>query len=265
MSKRHVKFQTLISLMLSNNIIMARLGFIFTLISIVILFPLVFLISQLSEDKYDTYNYEEIQKNGKEIQAQITYIGYKENITVNGRHPVEIMYKYPAGAETKSDQFTTLDVYEASGFEEGQTITIKDFKGQTMIKGLEPFKFPVVIFYILPAIFFIMGFSFILISFLRVLKQYNLYRNGVVHDANLLMIVPNSGLPVTGIGKSLSVCYDYTGRSGHKYYGDTNVKDFSVLSRYKAGDTIKILVSETDESVSCFVPPKVVYTNNWQL
>lgn len=235
-----------------------RLGFY-------IFFRVSFIISLSLSGSDDGYDYDLILEKGTEMQAHITYVESINNIEVNGENPIRIIYTYNDNGKEVTDEFKTLDLYEADLMIESETAPVKVFNEQSAIVGLDPFNFPYFIFLVFPILFFIGGITMLFIAAKPALNNYRLYKSGIVKEAQIYAIMPVSGLPVTNIGRKVSVDYTYTGKSGNKLYGNTISKDFTLLAKFKAGDIVKVFVSETDETKSTLIPEDLARKNNWNI
>ncbi|UPZ16826.1 hypothetical protein [Flavobacterium humidisoli] len=264
MKKREVPFSILIKLIKSKGPI-SLMGFIFTFSSLFILFPFVFFISELTLDPYQKYNLDEIKKYGLEQKARIINIKSIKNVSINGEHPLLFNYQYTTNGKIVSDKFQTMDFDKTQNIKIGDEIKIKMFENQSKISGLEPFTFPFYIFYLLPFIFFIVGATFLLITLKPSLREYNLYKNGIVKDANIISIILNSGIPLFNIAQKVSINYYYIGSDGKKIFGKSNTSDYSIINEKKENDKIKIFVSETNESNSCLIPKLEALQNQWKM
>lgn len=210
-------------------------------------------------------DYDAILQNGVESQAEIVNVKSQENVEIKGENPVVITYTYTDNGKLVTDGFKTLDLYKANGMVEKGTVNIKVYNGESAIIGLKPFEFPFFIFMFAPAIFLIGGIIMLLVTLLPALKKYKLYKTGIVKGAEVYGIMPVAGLPITNIGRKVSVDYTYTGRNGNEIYGNSVSDDFTLLARVKPGDAIKIFVSETDEIISTLVPEDLARKNNWKI
>ncbi|WP_339838435.1 hypothetical protein [uncultured Flavobacterium sp.] len=264
MNKREVTFSNLITL-IKNRRPFSILGIIFVFSSLFIILPSILFMTNSFIEPYEKYNFEKIEQNGTELNAKITDLRPVNNVTINGEHPLRISYEYLEKGLTKTDKFQTMELEKTNEMKIGNEIKIKTFENQSKIQNLESFTFPFYMFYILPLIFFIIGSIFSFIGLTPALLDYNLYKNGVVKDATLISMVPNSGLPISGIGQSILINYYYENRNGQKIFGKSKTMDFSIMVEKKIEDKIKIFVSETDETKSCLVPKLESMKNNWKI
>lgn len=264
MNKREVTFSNLITL-IKNRRPFSILGIVFVFSSLFILLPSIFFMTNSFIEPYQKYDFEKIEQNGTEKNAKITDLRAVNNVTINGEHPLRISYEFLDKGLTKSDKFETMDLDKTNEMKIGNIIKIKTFENQSKIQNLESFTFPFYMFYILPLIFFVLGAIFSFIGLIPVFRDYNLYKNGVVKEATLISMVPNSGMPISGFGQSVLIDYYYENRNGQKEFGKSKTTDFSILAEKKVEDKIKIFVSENDETKSCLVPKKEAMKNNWKI
>ncbi|RAR47329.1 hypothetical protein [Flavobacterium lacus] len=264
MNKREVTFSNLITLIKSRRPF-SILGIVFVFSSLFIILPSILFMTKSFIEPYEKYDFEKIEQNGTEINAKITDLRPVNNVTINGEHPLRISYEYLENGLTKSDKFQTMDLEKTNAMKIGSEIKIKTFENQSKIQNLESFTFPFYVFYILPLIFFILGSIFSFIGLIPALRDYNLYKNGVVKEATLISMVPNSGLPISGIGQSILINYYYENRNGQKIFGKSKTTDFSIMVEKKVEDKIKVFVSENDETKSCLVPKLEALKNNWKI
>jgi hypothetical protein len=253
MTKRVVRFSSLIQLIKIRRPFSVQ-GIVFVFSSLFILLPSVVFMSNSFLESYQKYDFEEIEQNGIELDANITDLRSVKNVSMNGEHPLEISYAFVDNGVTRLDKFQTIDLEKTNELKIGSEVKIKAFGNQSKIQDLAPFSFPFYLFYILPLIFFVLGSVFLAIGLIPALRDYNLYKHGVVKEGTIISLTPNSGLPVTSIGQSILVNYYYLGSNGGRLFGKSKSTDFSLLVDYKPEDKIKLYVSEKDESISCLVP-----------
>lgn len=263
MNKRRVSFSTVFSL-LKGKRPFGYIGLLFLVMSTFVILPTVFNLSSNLQAPYEKYDQSAIAKNGVVKEAIVTSVNPLNNVTINGVHPLLISYDYIDNAKKVSDQFETMDK-EATNLTSGSTIKIKAYNGESAIEGFVPFSFPVVMFYIIPVVFFFIGSILFLVAAVPAYRTYKLYSNGIVRDAKIFSMFVNGGSPVTNIGRSVLVNYYYFDVRSNKIFSTTSITDFSIMHEKRPEDTIKIFVSETDETKSCMVPPAVAIKNNWKI
>lgn len=264
MSKRYVTFSNFITL-LKNSGPFSIIGIVFDFVALFILLPMVLFMSNSFAEPHEKYDFDAIEKKGTMKTATITDVQSVDNVTVNGRHPLKIIYEFSDNGSIKSDAFQTMDFYKVQDFKVERKIQIKIFENESKIQNLKPFAFPFFVFYILPFIFFTLGLIFLIIGVIPVLKDYELYKNGVVKEGFIISMIPNSGLPITNIGQSILINYYYVGSHGQKIFGKSKTKDFSIMIENKSGDSLKLFVSEKDETKSCMIPKLEAIKNNWKV
>lgn len=264
MNKREVTFSNLIKL-IKNRRPFSILGVVFVFSSIFILTPSILFLTNSFIEPYEKYDFDKIEQNGIEQTAKIVDLRPVNNVTINGEHPSKISYEFLNNGLTKSDKFQTMDLDKTNEIKIGDEIKIKTFENQSKIQNLEPFTFPFYLFYILPLIFLLVGIPFLLIGLIPALREYNLYKNGIVKEGTIISLTPNSGLPITNIGQSILINYYYLSSNGEKIFGKSKTTDFSIMTEKKAEDKIKLFVSESDETKSCIVPKLEAMKNNWKI
>lgn len=265
MDKRKVGFNILLRLIRSKGPI-ATMGLIFTILSVVILFPLVIILSVVLRNPYAKSDVDKIKSQGVEKNATITNIKIISNVTVNDAHPVVLTYSYTVGSQTLTDKFEALvDYYKIEGLKVGDKIPVLDYNGQSIVKNLEPYSFPVGLFYLLPGIFFIIGSIFLLTALFPALRIYNLYKKGIIKDAQIVSMSIENNIPFTSGRQNLIVDYFYNDAYENQTLGEAKTDDMLLLHEKKSGDTIKIFVSETDDQLSCIVPRLLALKYNWTI
>lgn len=263
-NKREVNFKVLYDL-LKRRGPLSLLGIIFTALSIFICISLI-LIAPSIKKPYEKYNFSEIIKNGTQKTAKVTSIDPVYNVTVNGEHPEIISYDYENNGQSISDKFETFDLEKAADYKVGGEISVLAYQNQSMIKDLKPYGFPVFIFYLIPLIFFTIGLIFLLITLPPALKIYNLYKTGFVKEAQIISITSGSSIsPIMMAGQSFEVNYSFLNEYGNIIFGASKTPDFLIVNEKKAGDPIKIFVSEMDENKSCLVPALEAMKYNWSI
>jgi hypothetical protein len=264
MNNRKVGFNVLLRLIRSKGPI-PTMGLIFTVLSIFVLLPIVIAISIILRNPYAKSDPDNIKLHGTEKDATITMIKIIANTTVNNAHPVIITYSYNEGIQAISDKFEALVDYDKiENLKIGDKIGVIAYEGQSIIKDLEPYSFPVALFYILPGMFFIIGSILLLTALTPALRIYSLYKTGIIKDAQVVsMAIENSNLLMGG-RQNLMVDYFYNDAYGNQTIGEAKTDDILLLHEKKSGDTIKIFVSKDDQQ-SCIVPRLLALKYNWTI
>lgn len=263
METRKVGFFTIFKL-LQNKKPHFFLGAMFTFMSIVFI-VVFFLVAGNWTEPYEDYDHKTINEKGIEQEATIVNLSSKDNVSVNGKNPVVITYSFKNKELDKVDKFQTLDVDKASLLSIGDKVRIKTYNNESLVQGYEPFGFPVMLLMLMgPFLFFIIGIIMLLICVIPVFKIVDLYKRGIIEEAEVYSVVPVSGMPVTNIGRKVSIDYTYALKNGEKKYGNTTTTDFYLLAEIKPGDKVKIFVSE-DGKKSCLIPKREAIKNNWNI
>ena len=253
MNKRRVDISTLIRLIKQRGPI-AIIGLVFTLISLLVLFPIITAITFAGKQPYEQYDHKKIEAQGVEMPAKITYAKVMYNVSINGEHPVIISYSYQNNGQTRNDKFETIDLEKIANLNVGDEIKIKVLGDQSKMAGVESFSFPFDIFYILPGVFLLIGIPFFIIGVLPVIRLYNLYKNGDVREATLVSVEPAK--------RGVDVHYYFTGLHQDKIFGKSRA-DYTYLSQKQPNDKVKIFVSARNENNSCLVPKLEALKYNW--
>lgn len=241
------------------------LGFIFTSLALFVFLPMTLIMTATSREPHEKYDFDAIDKNGSTVEGIVTGAAYLTNVTVNGRHPIVISYSYSKSGTTRRDMFQTFDLDKAQNLAPGATVEVKEYRGQSVITGMEPYVFPVYLIMFGPFVFLVIGIIFLLIALIPALKKYRLYKSGMVKDAEIISMAPTS-FGVRGMHRqSLLVNYFFTGRNGTKVFGESVTDEYSLLHENKSGDLIKVFVSEEDDSQNCIVPKLESLKYNWNI
>lgn len=216
-----------------------------------------------SKEKFETYNHKEISEKGVEKTAVITNMIVKHNVSINGVNPIVVDYEYKNDNDTVGDKFETLEVEKAGMLKVGDSITVKVYKTESAVVGLEPYSFPFKVFFIMPFIFLLIGIPLLLTSLLPVLRDFKLYKSGIIQEGQVEYMTQHDGLPISGIGRKTVVGYSYISH-GTKIFGESSTTDSMVLYEKKRGDAIKIFVSE-DGKRSCLIPRIEAIKNGWNI
>jgi hypothetical protein len=261
---RPVKFKTLFTLVRSKGPL-AIIGLVFTLVSLVFVLPIVIIVSSALKTPFEEYNFKEIEKNGIEKIAKITFVKTINNVSINNEHPQLISYEYENNGQRVSDKFETLDLEKTAGFSIGKEIKILVNQNQSIIKGLEPFSFPTELFFLFPFIFLLIGIPMLLVGLLPALRTFNLYKTGLVKDAYLVALDTNAIASAFRFNQSVLVHYYFLNEFGSKVFGKSTTSDLLMLKDKKAGDIVKVFVSENDENKSCLIPGPEAMKYNWSI
>jgi len=264
MDSRKVSLNVLFRLIRSRGPIPA-MGLIFTILSIFVLFPLVIVLSMVLRNPYKKGDSDKIKLQGTEKEATITSAEIIANVTVNAAHPVILSYSYNKGVKTIADKFEALIDYDKiEKFKAGDKIAVIAYQGESIVKDLEPYSFPVALFYLLPGMFFIIGSIFLLIGLFPALSTYNLYKTGMIKNAQVVSMAVENSNPFMGGKQYLTVDYFYNDTYGNQTIGESKTDDILLLHEKKSGDIIKIFVSNDDQQ-SCIVPRLLALKYNWTI
>ena len=250
---RAVPFKLLFSIF-KTKYPFSGIGLVFIPLSIFVFIPVIMFFAS-TKDTYEKYDHEKIINQGKDFTAKVTLVQTQNNVTVNNIfHPQIIDYTFSDNGQTKNGKFKTLTNANNPIFKIGDSINIKSYNGESVIKNLKPFSFPINQFYILPLIFLLIGFPFFLIGLLPVFKQYRLYKNGIKKEATIISLTPTNMIPIINVNQNVLVNYFHVGQNGEKILNKSISSGLHLLAEKKLQDKIDIYVSSNDENISCLVP-----------
>lgn len=253
MNQRSVSVSRLFNLLFTESKL-SLIGLILTLFAAVILYPLISLQVSNFQTNFGLHDYSVLKNNAEEFEADIIQVEYLNNITINGQHPIKTTYQFNYHGRERVDEFVSMDWYKAQEFESNKRIIIVANDDISMVKGMEPpgFAFKLFyIFYIFPAIVFVVGLALLLAGFIKALKVYTIYQKGIVRDGIAELFIPAK--------KNIVVSYSYEGSAGQKIGGKSTFKSSEILNKIKMKDPIKVLVLPENELKSVMVPPN----NEW--
>jgi hypothetical protein len=239
-------------------------GIIFTLIPLLFGIILSFIFSSIDPQSPEI-DFDLIDANGVTIQATVNNIEVQDNISINNEHPRLISYSYNNGDRLIDDKFRALDSVNVYKLSVGDTIQIKYFNEQTIIAGLKPYKFPTKEILLIMISFLVIGLTALGLLYWRVRRQLNLFKNGNVTNAEIISMVPTSGLPISGLGQKVTVHYQYQTIDGQKILGKSVTSDYTILTSKKQGDIIKIFVSPNNETESSVFSRLDEIRNHWKI
>jgi hypothetical protein len=230
------------------------IGLAFIILAIFVFFPLIVFFNS-TKDAYEKYDYDNIINQGKDFTATVTFVQVQNNVTINKMfHPQIIDYTYNDNGQIKNEKFKTLINGANPVFKIGDYINIKVYHGESVIKDLKPFSFPIRFFYAIPLIFLLIGIPFFLIGLLPVLKHYTLYKTGIKREATIISLTTTSILPVVSMSQNILVTYFYAGQNGNKILGQSISSGLHLMTDKKVQDKIDIFVSPKNENISCVEP-----------
>ena len=258
---RTVNFSTKFKLVMQKPI-KATFAFVFTFFALIIAIVLGIISSALKGD-FPEVNYEEVNQHGTSVTGTINEIEIQYNTIVNGKHPAILSYSYEYKGVLKTSKVKTLEPSKVKQLSIGDPIVVKTLNDQSIIIGFKPFSFPIGFFFIFPAMFLVIGLVFLFPLLYSVSKKLKLYKEGRIIEGEILAMTPNSGLPITNIGKSVDVHYSYIDSQGARQIGNSKTTDFSILNDKKKGEAIKILVLPRNGTKSCIYPNLIAIKNQW--
>jgi len=230
------------------------IGLTFIILSLFVFFPLITFFNS-TKDAYEKYDYDKIVTQGKNLVAKVSSVQTQDNVTVNDVfHPQIIDYIYNDNGQAKNDKFKTLSNGDKPIFKIGDTLNIKSYNGETVIKNIKPFSFSIGFFYFIPIMFLLVGIPFFLIGLLPALKNYRLYKNGIRKEATIISLETTRILPVVTMNQNVLVNYFYIGQNGNKILDKSISTGLYLMTEKKAQDKIDIFVSSKNENISCVVP-----------
>lgn len=136
---------------------MSIIGLVFTCVALFVMVPIQFVMPKLLQEPYERYNYKEIVQKGECVTARVNDVEVKYNVTVNGIHPRVISYDYVYQGSTFADKFQTMEVKQADALLTNDSINVSVWKGASVINNRKLFTFPFQLFWIMPAIFLLVG------------------------------------------------------------------------------------------------------------
>ncbi len=204
-----------------------------------------------------------INKNGKSAIATITNIQTQNNITINNQHPFIITYTYSSNGKEIENTYRALDPNKVNRINIGDTVQVKHLADSSIIIHVKPFEFP---FYILFEVLFpclLIGLTILGILVFQILRKINLYRYGEIKQANVLSIKPKNLFPFTSLGAWVQIKYQYHMQNSQFIVGETSTSNLELLKTIKPADTIKIIVSSTNQTQSCLIPQLEQIRSTW--
>lgn len=261
---RRVGFKTILTLLKQKRTHFST-GVILTLLPLGV-GSIFLLITTLTDSGIPKVDYDQITDHGKSTMASITNIETQSNITVNNEHPSVISYDYLTHDNIEIHGiYRSLNPDKINKMNVGDSVQIMYLANNSVIVGLEPFKFPLNIIFSILTPLMIIGIITLIILYLRIKNILDLFKYGSVKEAELVSMTIKNGLPISGIGQGVIVQYQYKTTTGDNILGDSFTNDHSILNSKKQGDIIKVFVSEVKESNSCLIPKAESIRNNWNV
>ncbi|WP_445715013.1 hypothetical protein [Flavobacterium sp.] len=216
-------------------------------------------------DETPEVDYDLIYSKGKETKAVVTDIDIQYNVTINEVHPTIIRYQYTENGKQVESKQKVLEVRKIEELEIGDEIAIKTLNGNSIIKNMEPYEFPLKLFSIIPVFIIIVGLFLILYSINNIRKDIYLYKFGNISKGRIISIMPKPGLPISNIGQGIVVHYEFETKNGQKIFAESFSTDFSIMGYMKKDDLIPIFISPKNDYDSCLVTKSDSYKNNWNI
>lgn len=117
-------------------------------------------------ENYEKYDIKMIIEKGNNAKGVIISVKEISNVSINGIHPKIIRYRYfnKESGTLKEDFFKTIDIKNFDKIAKADSLEIKYYNNQSYIKSMEPFSFPILIFWGIPPMFFINGLIFLFVG-----------------------------------------------------------------------------------------------------
>lgn len=259
---RKIRFSTIISI-LKKRPISLFLGLLCTFLPLFLMVLFVIVFSNFGNETPDV-DFDMVENRGEEYDAVITDLETQYNITINGVHPTIIHYSYEKGATLINSKYRVLEDRKIDELGIGDQIIIKDFEGDSIVNGLDPYEVDLPLLLFIPSPFLIVGIPFLIYALFHLRSELELYRHGKVKQASIVSMIPKSGLPISGMGSGIIVYYAYS-IDDNKHIGESTTDDFSLISDYKKNDVIPIFVSEVNPTKSSIVPKLESIRNGWNI
>lgn len=258
---RKVKFSTVYRI-LKKRPISISFGALFTFMPLLMLIIFSLAFSSLEADMPEV-DFDLINSQGEEMEAEITNIETQYNTTINGVHPTIIYYQYHKNNMSTTSKSRVLEERKVESLTIGDNIDIQVLDGASIIKGMKPYSFPIRMISGIFIPFLIFGLPFLIYATIQLVREMKLYKSGKVVIAEVVSLMPKAGLPVSGVGQGVIVHYEYKSSAGNKILGESITSDFSIMTDKKKGDLIPVFVSSSNEGHSCVVPKLDSLRNNW--
>jgi hypothetical protein len=254
--QRQVSFRTVLDLVKRRPILLI-IGTIFTVLPFFFGGIFALILSTIDSDVPEI-NYSLLNSNGSRIQATITNVEEQENISINDAHPVIISYSFEFEGEQLEDRYKILDP-KASQMKVGNPINIRFLNGHSIIAGIKPFAFPISILLVVLTPFLVIGLVLLGYLYWSVSNQIGLFKNGKVVEAEIISMAL-----IPGLAQKIVVHYQYK-LSGQAILAKSTTTDYTILTRKKQGESVKIFVSPNDETKSCLVCRLDDIRNDWKI
>ncbi len=221
------------------------------------------MMNSLKENFPYVENIEEIKSNGIKESAILTEIEPIENVTINGNNPTILTYEFELNAQKVQSKFSVFDPKKIRNLKEGDIISIKHLKEDSIVLGYEQYSFSMDFMNYIAGIFLLIGLTLSYFLYFRIKKEIDLYKKGEIKEGKIVSISYNKGFTFSKFGISMDVHYEYESPNGNNNIGKSRTNNFALTNNKSLGDTVRILVSKDGKS-SCLYPELISKTNGWK-
>ena len=230
--------------------------------SLLVFFPIGFLMNSLGNSFPFVENVEKIQSEGIKANAVLTNIKGINNVTINGNHPQVLTYEFDFNGQKTESKFSVLDPDKTDFLKTGDIIPIKHLNGESIPTEYEQYSFTMDFMFYIAAIVLLIGLILCYLLYRRVNNEILLYKTGRIIEGKIVSVNQNRISTSSKFGMSMDVHYEYVA-NGTTSIGNSRTNNFALTNNKSIGDTIWILVAGDGET-SCLYPELIAKKNGWK-
>ena len=179
----------------------------------------------------------------KVSQSGVESIGKILNIHNNTRNTIVIEYQYEHDGILKTEKFETVETHLQDQYKKGDDILILVSEHGSLIRDLERFKFPVLVFYMIPLIFLTVISPFVIAVLVNYIKLKTLYTNGHLSTGRIVSIKQgNSHSFIFFSDTFYTVLFKFSDSKNQEKTATSTTWNLALIANKNKGDAIPVIV-----------------------
>jgi hypothetical protein len=221
-------------------------GLFFTVLPLMQLSVFLLVFDPLFQEEDDA----KICATGEVAQGEVVRVEDVPNLSVNGRHPMRVYFRYKVGGAEREASMLTLSTTEVAKWQKGRPVAVRYLGDRATLADLTPADFPipraglVALTLLLNGCF---GMPFFVYALIGLRRKYRLLANGIVCQGKLLSFETLSSFFSWYPTGRFMATYTYLDSAGREVLGSAPSRDLTLLNGKTKGDPIDILVLPTNE------------------
>jgi hypothetical protein len=203
-----------------------------------------------------------IVAQGKPAMGEVLRVDDASNLSINGRRPARVFFRYKADGAEHEGSMLTLSTAEVAKWQKGKPVAVRYLGERATLADLEPAAFPFPAWAMMAALVAngCVGVPILAYAIIGLRWKYRVLADGVARPGKLISFEALSSFGSWHQWGRFRATYSYTDSAGRDVVGTATSRDLTLLNGKQKGDEIELLVVPADERRSTIIDSAVERT-----